>query len=75
MKHLKHLNKFFVAVFLALGLNASAQDSDNPWAISFGANAVDTRISAPTSVKDQINEFYNVKKNWNIIPSVSYLTV
>lgn len=72
---MKHLNKIFVAALLAFGLNANAQDSDNPWAITFGANAVDTRISAPYKFGDQINEFYNVKDNWNILPSVSYLNV
>jgi len=30
---MKHLNKIFAAMLLAVGLNANAQDSDNPWAI------------------------------------------
>lgn len=72
---MKHLNKIFAAMLLALGLNANAQDSDNPWAITFGANAVDTRISAPYKFTDKFNEFFNVKDNWNILPSVSYLNV
>ena len=60
------------------GLSASAQDSDNPWAISFGANAVDTRTSAGIrdfNLRDHFSEFFNVKDNWNILPSVSYLNV
>jgi len=72
---MKHLNKIFAAALLAFGLNANAQDSDNPWAISFGANAVDTRFSAAKSFTNQFDEFFNVKDNWNILPSVSYLNV
>lgn len=72
---MKHLNKIFAAMLLAVGLNATAQDSDNPWAISFGANAVDTRFSAAKKFEDQFSNFFNVKDNWNILPSVSYLNV
>ena len=60
------------------GLSASAQDSDNPWAISFGANAVDTKTSALNrdfNLTDHFSQFFNVKDNWNILPSVSYLSV
>ena len=60
------------------GLSATAQDSNNPWAISFGANAVDTRTSAGVrdfNLKDHFSQFFDVKDNWNIIPSVSYLSV
>ncbi len=72
---MKHLNKLFVAVCLFAGLSSQAQDIDNPWAITIGANAVDTRISAASKFEDQISQFYNVKDNWNIIPSVSYITL
>ncbi|WP_447635367.1 OmpA family protein [Flavobacterium microcysteis] len=72
---MKHLNKIFAAMLLAVGLNANAQDSDNPWAISFGANAVDTRFSAAKKFEDQFSNFFNAKDNWNILPSVSYLNV
>ena len=72
---MKHLNKIFAAMLLAVGLNATAQDSDNPWAISFGANAVDTRFSAAKKFEDQFSNFFNAKDNWNILPSVSYLNV
>lgn len=75
---MKNLNKLFVSMFMVAGLSANAQSSDNPWAISFGANAVDTRTSA--YAKDQANfgdHFSQMFKteNWNILPSVSYLTV
>ncbi|WP_179214989.1 thrombospondin type 3 repeat-containing protein, partial [Flavobacterium psychrophilum] len=75
---MKHLNKLFVSMLMIAGLSASAQDSNNPWAISFGANAVDTRTSAGVrdfNIKDHFSEFFNVKDHWNILPSVSYLTV
>lgn len=65
-------------MLMIAGLGASAQDSDNPWAISFGANAVDTRTSAgvrDVNLKDHFTGFFKVKEHWNILPSVSYLTV
>ena len=74
---MKHLNKIFAAALMVFGLNAQAQDTDNPWAISFGANAVDTQTSATRGgdFADRFNTPFKVKENWNILPSVSYLTV
>lgn len=72
---MKHLNKIFVAALMALGLNAQAQDSNNPWAITFGANAVDTRAGASDNFGDTFNQPFKVKESWNILPSVSYLNV
>jgi len=75
---MKHLNKLFVSMLMIAGLGANAQSVDNPWAISFGANAVDTRTSAGPrdfNLKDHFSQPFMVKENWNIIPSVSYLTV
>jgi OmpA-OmpF porin, OOP family len=72
---MKHLNRLVAGAMLFAGLSATAQDSTNKWAISFGANAVDTKISAASPVKEQINEFYNVSDHWNIVPSVSYINV
>ena len=72
---MKHLNKLFVALVMLAGLSSQAQDSNNPWAISFGVNAVDTRISAASKLEDQLSQFFNAKDNWNILPSVSYLNV
>ena len=42
---MKNLNKIFVAALMLFGLSSQAQDSNNPWAVSFGTNAVDTRTS------------------------------
>ena len=60
-----------------LGLNSQAQDSNNPWAITFGANAVDTRTSAggPNGFFSHFDQPFKVKENWNIIPSVSFIQV
>ena len=61
---------------MLLGLSSQAQDSNNKWAIGFGANAVDGgRVSAASKVEDQFSQFFDAKKYWNIVPSVSYVTV
>ena len=61
---------------MVVGLNSNAQDGDNPWAISFGANAVDgARVSASESFKNQFSEYFNVRDYWNYLPSVSYINV
>ena len=72
---MKHLNKLLVAVLMLAGISSQAQDSNNPWAISFGVNGVDTRFSAATKLEDQFSEFFNAKDHWNILPSVSYINV
>lgn len=72
---MKHLNKILVAVLMVLGLNVQAQDSNNPWAVAFGANAVDTRSGASDKFADKFNQPFKVSESWNILPSVSYVSV
>src|SRR5690606_27458607 len=72
---MKHLNKIVAALCFVIGLSANAQDNNNKWAVTFGANAVDTRFSAASRLEDQFSEYFNAKDHWNILPSVSYLTV
>lgn len=73
---MKQLNKLFAALVLMAGLSTQAQDSDNKWAIGFGANAVDgARVSAIAPVEEQFSQYFNAKEYWNIIPSVSYINV
>jgi outer membrane protein OmpA-like peptidoglycan-associated protein len=72
---MKHLNKLFVALVMLAGFSSQAQDNNNPWAVSFGANAVDTRVSAASSLEDQFSQFFSTKDNWNILPSVSFVNV
>jgi outer membrane protein OmpA-like peptidoglycan-associated protein len=81
---MKHLNSTLVAalLFLIVGI-ANAQDSNNPWAIEVGVNAVDL---FPVGLEDGQNEsspsrgkffeeYFNVEDHWNILPSVSRLAV
>ena len=75
---MKNLNKFLLGGMMVMGLSSQAQDSNNPWAISFGANAVDTRTSAKGndgSLNDIFAQPFDVKSNWNMIPTVSYISV
>jgi len=71
---MKHLNKLFVAMLMLAGLSSQAQDDRNPWAISFGANVVDTRVSAASKLEDQLSQYFNTV-NWNVLPSISYLNL
>ena len=72
---MRHLNKLFVAVLMAMSLNAQAQDDNNPWAISFGVNAVSTRFGAASEFGDNFSQYFNADEYWNVLPSVSYLNV
>ena len=75
---MKHLNKLLLTVMMVMGLSSHAQDSNNPWAISFGVNAVDTKTSAgggKNFLDRHFSQPFAVKDNWNILPSVSYLSV
>jgi outer membrane protein OmpA-like peptidoglycan-associated protein len=73
---MKHLNKLLLAVIMVLAMSSHAQNSNNPWALSFGVNAVDTRASAgggKNQLDSHVSQAFNVSENWNILPSVSYL--
>jgi outer membrane protein OmpA-like peptidoglycan-associated protein len=75
---MKHLNKILFAVLMVMGLSSHAQDENNEWAISFGTNAVDTKTSAGNragNIPDLLTKPFKVKESWNILPSVSYLSV
>ena len=72
---MKHLNKLF-ALLMLLSLSTQAQDSNNKWAIGFGANAVDGgRVSAADKFENQFSQYFDAQKYWNVIPSVSYINV
>ena len=75
---MKHLNKLLLAVMMVLAMSSHAQNSNNPWALSFGVNAVDTRASAGGGknwLDSHVSQAFNVGENWNILPSVSYLSL
>jgi len=72
---MKHLNKLFAMVLLFGTMATQAQDKNNEWAFSFGANAISTKVSASSQMKHQFGEYFNVKDYWNMIPSVSYVNL
>ncbi|MFD1094604.1 OmpA family protein [Salegentibacter chungangensis] len=74
---MKHLSKFLMAAALVFGFTSvNAQDSNNPWAIGIGANAIDfypTGEDAPLGGFG--DEYFNAAEHWNTLPAVSRLTV
>jgi OOP family OmpA-OmpF porin len=75
---MKNLNKLLLAVMMVVAISSHAQNSNNPWALSFGVNAVDTRPTAsdqPSLLKAVLSQPFRVNEYWNILPSVSYLSV
>lgn len=82
--NMKHLSRFLVAGMLFFGIsNAVAQDENNPWAFEIGMNAVDVYPvgtdndgRVPGALRGDIfDEYFNANDHWNILPSVSRLTV
>ncbi len=75
---MKNLSRLLFAMLLILGYsNADAQDKNNPWQINIGVNAVDAYPSgdgAPFS-ETIFSEYFNVGDHWNILPSLSTITV
>jgi outer membrane protein OmpA-like peptidoglycan-associated protein len=73
---MKHLNKLIVIAILFVGILSYGQDKNNPWAVSFGFNAIDgARVSAAQSVQNQFSEYLNTKDYWSVMPSVSYVNI
>ena len=75
---MKHLRSFLVASLFVLGLStANAQDENNPWAVSIGVNAVDIfPTGGDLIIQGEIfDEYFNANDHWNILPSVSKLSV
>ncbi|WP_299118601.1 OmpA family protein [uncultured Tenacibaculum sp.] len=70
MKQIK-LAVIALFTFATVG-TVNAQDSDNPWAVGFGVNAVDVRI--PTKFGDYAKDYIGTS-DWNILPSISRITV
>ncbi|WP_341215982.1 OmpA family protein [uncultured Wocania sp.] len=74
---MKNLSRLLFAMLLVLGYsNVNAQDENNPWQITIGANAVDfypTGENAPLG--DTFDEYFNVSDHWNILPSLSTISV
>jgi outer membrane protein OmpA-like peptidoglycan-associated protein len=82
---MKHFNSFLIAALIIFsGGVVNAQDANNPWAIEVGVNAVDLypvglRDGETTATSldrgEYFDEFYNVEDHWNIIPSISRVSV
>ncbi|WP_339919100.1 OmpA family protein [uncultured Flavobacterium sp.] len=75
---MKYSKKILVAAMVVMGLSSHAQDSNNPWAVSFGVNAVDTKTSAGGGngwLDRHFSQPFDAKENWNVLPSVSYISV
>ncbi len=75
---MKHLNKLLLlSVMIVMATSSRAQNSNNPWAISFGVNAIDTKTGAEgkNTLDDIFSRPFDVNQNWNILPSVSYLSL
>ncbi|WP_435253775.1 OmpA family protein [Tenacibaculum sp. A30] len=69
---MKQLKLAVMALFAFAAVNVSAQDSDNPWAVGFGANAVDIRV--PSKFGDYAKDYIGTS-DWNILPSISRVSV
>jgi len=74
MKNLSRL--LFTLMLLVSFTNVNAQDEDNPWAISFGINAVDVYpVGEDAPQGDYFDEFFNASDHWSILPSLSTISV
>ena len=70
---MKRLKIAVIALFAFVAVsNINAQDENNPWAISFGVNAVDFYIPE-ASVGDQVLDLLG-STDWNILPSISRIS-
>ena len=75
---MKNLSRLLFAMLLVLGYsNANAQDQNNPWQITIGVNAVDAYPSGDGGLFSEtiFDEFANVTDHWNILPSLSTISV
>ncbi|HIB37030.1 OmpA family protein [Mesonia sp.] len=74
---MKHLSRFLLVTMVVLGFTSvNAQTEDNPWALGIGINAVDLYpVGEDMPQGDYFSEYFNVDDHWNILPSVSRLTV
>ena len=73
---MKNLSRLFFVLLLALSFSANAQDENNPWKIHIGVNAVDMYpVGEDAPRGDFLDEFFNLDDHWNILPSLSTVSV
>eukprot|EP01023_Acetabularia_acetabulum_P020942 TRINITY_DN20953_c0_g1_i2.p1 TRINITY_DN20953_c0_g1~~TRINITY_DN20953_c0_g1_i2.p1 ORF type:complete len:184 (-),score=23.90 TRINITY_DN20953_c0_g1_i2:59-547(-) len=75
MKNLSRL--LFAMLFVLSYSNINAQDKNNPWQITIGLNAVDAYPNGDGGAFSEtiFDEFANVEDHWNILPSLSTISV
>ena len=70
---MKQLKLAVIALFTLVTVSSvNAQDSNNPWAFSLGANVIDFRINKGF---ENISKDYLGTTDWNIIKSISRFSV
>ena len=70
---MKRIKIVAIALFtLATIVNVNAQDSNNPWAVSVGVNAVD--VYATGGETTSFGEDLLYPGDWNLIPTISRIT-
>lgn len=74
---MKQLIKLFlIAVFVMGATNIQAQNKNNPWQIDLGVNAIDLYpVGENAPQGGYFDEYFNVGDHWNILPSISYVSV
>jgi outer membrane protein OmpA-like peptidoglycan-associated protein len=81
---MKQLSRLLVVALVLLGFNnIQAQNEDNPWQFTIGINAVDvyptnskpSSAFPPYETGGLFDEYFNVNDHWNILPSISYLSI
>mgnify|MGYP003114339792 CR=1 FL=1 len=73
---MKNLSRLFFVLLLVVSFNAGAQDSNNPWKFTIGANAVDLYPVGENAPRGEfMDEFFNAEDHWNMLPSLSSLAV
>lgn len=74
---MKNLSRLLFAMLLVISFNkVNAQDDNNPWAIAFGVNAVNVySVGEDAPQGKYFDEFFNANKHWNILPSLSTISV
>ena len=70
---MKKIQLAVIALFTLVTVNnVSAQDSNNPWAVTIGVNAVDVRGGSDFS--SRLNDHLGTS-DWNFLPTISRITV
>ena len=76
---MKHLKGFLLTSLCILSFSlVQAQDENNPWALSIGANAVDFYPNGQGGTylgDNQFSDFFNVSDHWNVLPALSKVSV